>query len=124
MPRVGLWLLIFGVCGVYLMHRNGFSVNSHPLLRPIVTVWLSWTVAATQFTIGNKVSVRAADDLGEPPMATVELAQQDLTRLLLGTFPVDDALDRLGLPPDPTARRWLEVLYPQRHPYVHPPDRI
>jgi hypothetical protein len=57
---VGLWLLIFGVCGVYLMHRNGFSVNSHPLLRPIVTVWLSWTIAATQFTIGDKAGLAHA----------------------------------------------------------------
>ena len=72
----------------------------------------------------DQVSVRAADNLREPPTATVELAQQDLTRLVLGTFPVDDALDRLSLPADPTARRWLEVLFPQRHPYVHPPDRI
>ncbi len=49
---IGPWLLVFGVCAVYLMHRNGFN-SDEPLLRPIVTVWLAWMVAAVQFAVGN-----------------------------------------------------------------------
>lgn len=54
----------------------------------------------------------------------VELSQQDLTRLAFGTFSPDDVLDRLKNPPDVAARGWMEVLFPQRHPYTHLPDWI
>jgi hypothetical protein len=55
---VGPWLLVFGVCAVFLMHRNGFATgDQHPLLRPIVTVWLALMVAAVQFTVGDRDGV-------------------------------------------------------------------
>lgn len=56
--------------------------------------------------------------------ATVELPQQDLARLAFGAFPTSDLLDRLAQPPAGMARRWLEVLFPQRAPYTHLADWI
>ena len=50
---------------------------------------------------------------------TVDLPQQDLTRLALGTSSPGDVLDRLESPPGADARGWMEVLFPQRHPYAH-----
>ena len=58
------------------------------------------------------------------PTAVVHLSQVDLARLAFGTFPTGDFLDRLGDAPDPIARRWLEILFPQRHPYTHLPDWV
>ena len=48
------WLFVFGVCAVYLMHRNGFSKHSHPYLRPIVASWLACVVAAVEATEGRR----------------------------------------------------------------------
>ena len=59
-----------------------------------------------------------------PMEMTVELTQQDLTRLALGTFSPGDVLDRLTSPPGAVTRGWMEVLFPQRHPYSHLPDWI
>jgi hypothetical protein len=50
----GPWLFLFGVCAVYLMHRNGFSKHSHPYLRPIVASWLACMVAAVELTEGRR----------------------------------------------------------------------
>jgi len=51
---VGMWLVVFGVCAGYLMHRNGFSAHSHPYLRPIVTSYLSCMVAAAELVNGDR----------------------------------------------------------------------
>jgi len=59
-----------------------------------------------------------------PLEMTVELSQQDLTPLAFGTFPPGDVLDRLKSPPGADARGWIELLFPQRHPYIHLPDWI
>lgn len=54
---VGPWLFVFGVCSVYLMHRNGFSTHSHPYLRPIVASWLSFMVAAVELSVGSRTGL-------------------------------------------------------------------
>jgi hypothetical protein len=47
-PLLGLWLFVFGVCAVYLIHVHAFRVGGtggERLLDPLVSVWLAWTVA-------------------------------------------------------------------------------
>jgi hypothetical protein len=56
--------------------------------------------------------------------ATLELSQQALAQLALGTFAPDDLLDRLGCPVNPAARAWVEILFPRRQPYTHVFDWI
>jgi hypothetical protein len=63
-PLVGLlgavagpWLVVFGICAVFLMHRNGFSAGADPYLRPLVTSWLACTVAAAELTIARRDGV-------------------------------------------------------------------
>lgn len=70
------WLFVFGVCAVYLMHRNGFGHRSHPLLRPIVATWLAVAVAL--------VDVGSNDHAGLSPVAfwTATIAGPALTALL------------------------------------------
>jgi GNAT superfamily N-acetyltransferase len=73
------------------------------------------------------VTVRRDDGGGnrqgtEP--ATVVLAQQDLACLAVGAFPTDDLLDRLAHPPQGMVRQWLNVLFPQRSPYLHLADWV
>jgi hypothetical protein len=63
-------------------------------------------------------------DSPAPMEMTVELSQQDLTQFALGTFSPGDVLDRLISPPGDDAWGWMEVLFPQRHPYTHLPDWI
>lgn len=81
---LSFWLGIFGVCGVYLMHRNGFSFHSHPYLRPIVATWLSLCIAAVELQIDEHpgldptwflVSVLAG------PLAVAALSIVELIRL-------------------------------------------
>jgi GNAT superfamily N-acetyltransferase len=60
---------------------------------------------------------------GDEPL-TIELPQQDLACLAFGAFSTADLLDRLAHPPDATARRWLEILFPQRYPYTHLADWV
>ena len=55
---------------------------------------------------------------------TVHLPQTELMRLALGALPPSDVLDRLDPIPDEQARALLEGLFPQRHPYLHLPDRV
>jgi hypothetical protein len=71
---LGPWLLVFGVCAVYLMHRNGFSAGiRNPLLRPIVASWLALTVAAVQLTVDERAGLSrgafVASVLAGPVMA-------------------------------------------------------
>ena len=74
----------------------------------------------------NRVVVQHDEEsaVGLDATAVVHLSQVDLARLAFGTFPTGDFLDRLGDAPDPIARRWLEILFPQRHPYTHLPDWV
>jgi hypothetical protein len=60
------------------------------------------------------------------PAGTIELRlpQAELARLALGAFPPGDVLDRLEQPPDDTARRLIETLFPLRHPHLYLPDRF
>ena len=83
------WLFVFGVCAVYLMHRNGFGHRSHPLLRPFVAVWLAAAVAL--------VEVVSNDHAGLSPLVfwLATLAGPSLTALL-GVVEVT-WLHRLGL---------------------------
>jgi hypothetical protein len=80
--------------------------------------------SATLDIAADRVDVRPAAGHASSSAPSVELAQQELMHLILGTYPVDDVLDRLGRPPDEAARRWLRILFPQRQPYVHRPDWI
>jgi predicted acetyltransferase len=74
----------------------------------------------------NGVVVRHGEEAagGFDATAVVHLSSADLARLAFGTFPTGDFLDRLGDPPDAIARWWLEILFPQRHPYTHLPDWV
>lgn len=55
---------------------------------------------------------------------TIELPQQMLAQMAFGTFAPDVHLDRLKTPIDDIAHEWIEVLFPQRNPYVHLPDWV
>ena len=68
------------------------------------------------------VQVEADDQRGVG--ATLELPQQALAQLALGTFAPGDLLDRLVRPVDPVARAWVEILFPQRQPYTNVLDWI
>ncbi|MBV6697799.1 hypothetical protein [Kitasatospora aureofaciens] len=39
---LGLWLSVFTLAVLYLVHRNSFAVRAHPLVRPIVAILLVW----------------------------------------------------------------------------------
>jgi hypothetical protein len=47
---LGLWLFVFGVCAVYLIHRHAFGGGGR-LLDPLVSVWLAWTVAGVEINM-------------------------------------------------------------------------
>jgi len=50
-PLLGLWLFVFAVCAVYLIHVHAFRVGGNGgvrLLDPFVSVWLAWTVAIVE----------------------------------------------------------------------------
>jgi len=72
------------------------------------------------------VSVRPRSD--GPGLAdavpTIELPQDDLARLALGTFPPDDVCDRLRHPPDARTRQVLALVFPQRSPFMYRADQI
>lgn len=48
---MGIWLFIFGLCAVYLMHRNAFTASGGGLLDPLVSIWLAWTVAGVEIAM-------------------------------------------------------------------------
>lgn len=53
-PLLEGWLLVFGVCTVYLIHRHAFSgrnTGGGSPLDPLVSVWLAWTVAGVEITM-------------------------------------------------------------------------
>jgi hypothetical protein len=54
---------------------------------------------------------------------TVKLPQSELARLALGAFPPEDVLARLPESPPGAAAELLAILFPQRHPHMHLPDR-
>lgn len=62
-PLLGAWILVFGVCAVYLIHRHGFSsrgVGGGCLLDPLVSIWLAWTVAAVEIANYDSVDLPAS----------------------------------------------------------------
>jgi predicted acetyltransferase len=54
----------------------------------------------------------------------VKMAQSDLARLALGTFPPRELLARLRLSPADQATELLATLFPARNPHVYPIDRF
>jgi hypothetical protein len=50
-PLLGIWLLIFGVCALYLIHHHTFGGRGNSLLDPLVSIWLAWTVGAVEITM-------------------------------------------------------------------------
>jgi hypothetical protein len=85
----GPWLFVFGLCSVYLMHRNGFSHRSHPLLRPFVAVWLACAVALVEGTFGDRAGLGAV-------VFWIAVVAGPILTLLLGAVEVM-LLRRLGL---------------------------
>ncbi|MGC4107715.1 MAG: GNAT family N-acetyltransferase [Thermomicrobiales bacterium] len=58
----------------------------------------------------------------ESDAIAVEVTPGDLARLVLGTFPPRDLLDRIGVSGDAAAV--LAVVFPERQPYLWPADRF
>lgn len=48
---IGVWLLVFGVCALYLIHHHSFCGQGNSLLDPLVSVWLAWTVGAVEIVM-------------------------------------------------------------------------
>jgi hypothetical protein len=44
-PLLGMWLLVFGICAVYLIHHHAFGGEGRRLLDALVSIWLAWAVA-------------------------------------------------------------------------------
>src|SRR6185503_18695701 len=66
---MGIWMLVFGLCAVYLIHRNAFSgTGGAHLLDPLVSIWLAWTVAAVE------ISMYDSDDVPGSTFTTLTIA--------------------------------------------------
>jgi hypothetical protein len=50
-PVVAAWLLVFGLCALYLIHHHTFGGQGHTLLDPLVSIWLTWTVGAVEIAM-------------------------------------------------------------------------
>ncbi|MCP3804098.1 hypothetical protein NLX83_32985 [Allokutzneria sp. A3M-2-11 16] len=51
---INLWVIVFFICTLYLVHHNGLSHRGHPLLRPITTTFLAWATAILPFVLPQK----------------------------------------------------------------------
>lgn len=70
-PLLGIWLFVFGLCAVYLIHHHAFSsakTGGGRLLDPLVSIWLAWTVA------GVEINMYDAGDLSPRTFTTLTLA--------------------------------------------------
>jgi hypothetical protein len=47
-PLLGAWLLVFGLCSVYLIHHHAFGGDGRRLLEALVSVWLAWVVGLVE----------------------------------------------------------------------------
>lgn len=54
----------------------------------------------------------------------IDIPQSELGRLALGTFPPAEILHRLVSPPDEEISRFIEQIFPLRHPHMYLPDRF
>lgn len=92
---------------------------------PGASLRLETEIGAATLNIANDgVRVDTAVATAQRPSMTLRLPQTELMRLALGALPPTDILDRLEVPPDDRTRAIMEGLFPQRHPYLHLPDRI
>lgn len=48
---LGFWFFTFAVCAMFLIHRNSFNINGHPLMRPLAGTAVAWLVAAGQLLL-------------------------------------------------------------------------
>ncbi|MDQ3855873.1 MAG: GNAT family N-acetyltransferase [Chloroflexota bacterium] len=130
-----LWLWSGGFCARTLDTQRLLTALEPELTRRVRSAAAGpWGTIHMLTDLGDVALEVSADGVkvlppGEPrsgakALGEVQLAQQDLTRLALGTFPPGDVLERLSTPPDSDARRWLELLFAQRLPYMHPHDWI
>ncbi|OLF12617.1 hypothetical protein [Actinophytocola xanthii] len=60
-PLLGAWLLLFGLCSVYLIHHHAFGGDGRRLLDALVSVWLAWVVGVVEIANypGGDLSTRA-----------------------------------------------------------------
>lgn len=78
-PFLGIWIFLFGVCAIYLIHRNAFSganTGGGRLLDPLVSIWLAWTVAAVE------INMYDAGDLPTSTFTAVTIASATMATLI------------------------------------------
>jgi GNAT superfamily N-acetyltransferase len=72
---------------------------------------------------GVTIGAYPPDIAGSPIALHVQIPQTAVARLVLGGFPPEDLLERLGLSYDDLSAPILAALFPQRHPYLYLADR-
>jgi hypothetical protein len=101
---LGAWLVVFGLCAVYLIHLHGFTGpnTGGGLLDPLVSVWLAWTVALVEI-----VNFRP-DDLPAGTFTTLTLTSATVATLISAWQLVD--LHRRGITfrSGPWAAAWYD----------------
>jgi hypothetical protein len=83
---------------------------------------LATEVGESVLPIGPKGIVTDGGSVG--PRAVVELPQEALARLCLGSFEPEDVLARLPVSPDSSIGELLVALFPRRSPHIYPMDRF
>ncbi len=73
---IGVWLLVFGVCALYLIHHHSFCGQGNSLLDPLVSVWLAWTVGAVE------IVMLADDQVGRGSFVTVTVVSATTATLI------------------------------------------